>query len=274
MDAIHNRAVIGLSTNLSGVPGFQFLDLGTLTFGTAFSSPSGSISEDLLIDPFRNLLLSAAENNKYELVDVTASSSPKFFENAISASSGVLDSSGEDCTTGIALAPFELLAPSVVYIADLSQATFTAGSPGTWTAPLGSSSQLQTLTGSVLNSGASGIAVAPGTHFGVIAGEFGGNAITAIALPTTSGSGVPAISGWLTCNIGGGFSLGFDPHTVTAYQSPTSGHAMAVLANGGATKIAVVDLNMMLTLPESSLGSHVCASGTLPTGVVSFLNVP
>ena len=62
-----------------------------------------------------------------------------FFENKGIGASGEADSSGEDCSTGIALAPFEFT--SNVYVADLTQAKFTAGMPGTWTAP----SQVQTL---------------------------------------------------------------------------------------------------------------------------------
>src|SRR5262249_42456522 len=153
-----------------------FLDLGTKTFEPAFKSPAGIISEDPLIDPSRNLLLSAAENGNYEIVDVTNPTSPKFYEN--DTKGGELDSSGEDCSTGIALAPAEFSSPSSVFIADLTQAKFTPGSPGTWTAP----SQNQVLSESVLSAGASAVAVAQGTHTGVVAGEFGGNAITAIAL--------------------------------------------------------------------------------------------
>ncbi len=85
---------------------------------------------------------------------------------------------------------------SVAFI--LTQVKFTSGSPkGTWTAP----SQVQTLTESFLSAGACGIAVAQGTHAGVVSGEFGGNEITAIALPTTSGSGIPAIGDWVSCEI-------------------------------------------------------------------------
>jgi hypothetical protein len=86
-------------------------------------------------------------------VNVATTTSPKFFEKAIVGSGfGEADSSGEDCVTGIALAPGEFSAPSEVFIADLTQATFTPGSPaGTWTPP----SQVQTLTESVLSAGAS-----------------------------------------------------------------------------------------------------------------------
>ena len=108
-------------------------------------------------------------------------------------------------------------------MADLKQATFTLGTPNTWTDAAGST--FFTLTESVLDAGASGIAVAQGTHTGVVTGEFSGDAITAIALPSTSGpgSGTPAMQDWITCNIGHDFANGYDPHTVTAYESP-GGH--------------------------------------------------
>ena len=81
MDAVHNRAVIGLS--VGGVPSFQVLDLGTTpSFETAFPSLAGKISEDALIDPVRNYLLSANENNDYEIIDLTTSTAPKSYENS------------------------------------------------------------------------------------------------------------------------------------------------------------------------------------------------
>jgi hypothetical protein len=285
MDAIHNKAVIGLS--VGGVPGFQFLDLGTSTFEPALASPSGRISEDPLIDPTRNtvgldtttgnaagaLLLSAAENGNYEIIDVTTSTSPASFEHATGG--GLLDSSGEDCSTAIALAPDEASGASSVYIADLTQATYTAGSPGTWTVPAGAD-QNQVLSESFL-SPPGGIAVAQGTHTGVVAGEFESSALTAIALPVASGSGAPAIGDWVTCSISG-FLSGFDSHTITAYKSPNigPGHAIALLANAGATSVAVVDLTAMLnpTIVPRTVGGHGCVSGTLPATVVSFVAVP
>src|SRR5207247_4741022 len=159
MDAFNNRAVIGLS--LAGQGGFQFLNLATNTFEPAFASKltgDGSISEDPLIDPIRNLVLNATEQNQYEIIDVATTTSPAFFERAIAGTGGELDSSGADCQTGIILAPAEFTGPSNVFIANLESlsATFTPGSPGSWTAP----SQVQTLSESVLSAGASGIAVA------------------------------------------------------------------------------------------------------------------
>ena len=277
MDAFNNRAVIGLS--LAGQGGFQFLNLATNTFEPAFASKltgDGSISEDPLIDPIRNLVLNATEQNQYEIIDVATTTSPAFFERAIAGTGGELDSSGADCQTGIILAPAEFTGPSNVFIANLESlsATFTPGSPGSWTAP----SQVQTLSESVLSAGASGIAVAQGTHIGVVTGEFFGDALTAIRLPTAmdTSSTTPAISDWVTCAISG-FSNGFDPHTVTAYQSPNApNHAIALLANAGATSLAVVDLTNMLdsTIVPRTGGGHGCASGTLPATLVSFKAVP
>jgi hypothetical protein len=273
MDATHNQAVLGIS--IAGTPGFQFLDLATSTFGSTIASGSTQISEDVLIDPIRNLVLSPAENGNYEIVDISSgTASPTFFEHDVNTATEryELDSAGEDCTTGIILAPAEFSGPSAIFIADLNQATYTAGSPGTWAAP----SQVQFLTDSFLAAGASGIAVAQGTHTGVVSGEFGGDQITAIALPTTLGTGgtIPSISDWVSCSIGGGFSNGYDPHTVTAYQSPNSGHAIAVLANGGATQLAVVDLKLMLDTTVVPRTGGRCTSGSLPSTVVSFVAVP
>jgi hypothetical protein len=283
MDAVRNKAVIGLS--VGGLPGFQVLDLGSSpSFEPAFTSPAGKISEGPLFDPTRNFLLSAVEDgffggagpNGYEIVDLSNSTTPKFYENSPIAAAGNLDSSAEECSTGIALAPVEASvefpSASQVFIADLTQATFTPGSPGTWTAP----SQVQTLAESALNFGASAGAVAQGTHTGVLTGEFGGSTVTAIKLPATSGTGIPAISDWVTCSVGPSFSEGLDPHPVTAYQNPNTGDAIAVLANFPANTLAVVDLSKMLDpgTVARTVGGHGCAAGTLPPSVVSFIPVP
>jgi hypothetical protein len=282
MDATDNKALIGLS--IGGVGGFQFLDLATNTFEPPFTTqdPGGQISEDPLIDPVHHLIASASEDNNFELIDVSTSTSPKFFEHAVSGVGGELDSTSEDCSTGILLAPAEFSSPSQVEIADISnpgsapEAVFTPGSPGSWTAP----EQVQTLTGSFLSAGANGSSVAQGTHTGVISGEFGGDALTALALPTTSGAGVtPAISDWVSCQIGtdpsgNPFSMGFDPHTLVAYQSPNGGDAIALLVNGGATEMVRVDLTKMLDGTTVPATGHVCNSGTLPSTVESFISLP
>jgi hypothetical protein len=268
MDATHNKALIGLA--VASVASFQFLNLGSSpSFEPAFATmnPGGQIAEDPLIDPIRNLVSSPSEDNNYEILNVTTSTSPAFFERSIPNSFSEADSAGEDCSTGITLAPYEFTSPSQVFVADLNSAVFTPGSPGSWT----SLSAVNTLTESFLSAGASGCAVAQGTHTGIITGEFGGDEITAIAMPPAPG--VVVLPDWLSCNIGSGFINGKDPHTVTAYMSPNNGHAYAVLANQGATTLAVVDLTMMLTVPRT-VGGHACASRPLPASVVRFVTVP
>ena len=146
MDSLHNRALIAGSVGI-GVPGFQFLNLATNTFGSGFPSPDVHISEDPLVDPSRNLLLSASEDGNFEIANVANPAAPVFYEKA--TANGENDSTAEDCSTGIALAPAEFSNPSSIFIADLTQAHFTAGSPGSWTAP----SQNQILGESSLAAG-------------------------------------------------------------------------------------------------------------------------
>ena len=274
MDATHNRALIALS--VGGIGGFQFLDLGTHTFEAPFTTgnSNGNISEDPLIDPVHNLVLSASEDNNFETVNVANSTSPQFFENQIGGVSGEFDSTSEDCSTGIVLAPAEFSDPSQVAIADIEnpgtvpEAVFTPGSPGSWTAP----EQVQTLTGSSLSAGPSGSAVAQGTDTGVVSGEFGGDGLTALALPTDSGNGVtPSISNWVSCEVGNGFNMGDDPHTLTAYQSPNTGDAMALLVDEGTSQLAVVDLTKMLNPSTVPSTGNVCNSTTLPSNVESII---
>ena len=76
--------------------------------------------------------------------------------------------------------------------------------------------------------------MAQGTRIGVVAGEFGGDGLTALALPTTSGAGAkPSVSNWVSCEAGNDFSMGDDPHTLAAYQSPNGGDAIALMVNDG-----------------------------------------
>ena len=63
-------------------------------------------------------------------------------------------------------------------------------------------------------------------------GEFGGNLEGVIQLPATSGTGTPAVTDYVAFTVpnkpdGSTFSMGFDPHTVTAYVSPNTGKALA-----------------------------------------------
>jgi hypothetical protein len=271
VDSSANQAI--LAVGLSGGPGYQFLNLSTNTFATPIPSGGpifGGISENISFDPIHHLLLSPNELGTYQLVN-TSSATPALFNDLVG---GELDSAAEDCTTQIALATVEFT--NQLFIADLSQAVFVPGSPGTWTAP----SQFQTfLDFGPLGAGTSGIAVAPGSHLGIVIGEFGGKRIGAIQLPSTSGSGTPAVVDWAAVDLpndpaGNPFITGCDPHVVTAYVSPSSGKAIAVVATSGPgfcsapTYLALIDLQALLAAPRVA-GTHLVTS--LPAGVVTFV---
>ncbi|HEY2525903.1 MAG TPA: hypothetical protein VGI29_12640 [Candidatus Binataceae bacterium] len=287
INATTNQALITLSTAKGA--GFQFLDLGDNTFEPDFPSQSSpqEVSEDAAIDPVRHLLLSATEASTYEVGDITDTTTPKLFENDTSggAFKGEYDSSAEDCTTGVALATDEFTGN--LYLADLSQATFTAGSPATWTAP----QQLQNFPEfDSFSAGTDGVSVAGDTHIAVVNGEFGGNLFGAVVLPSSSGTGgkVPAVSDYVACTIPSTpdkltFETGDDPHTTTAYASPNSGDAIALVANSNPpTWVAVIDMTKLLNtsiVPRIKNGfatRHTCnpAVDLVAAGVVKFVAVP
>jgi hypothetical protein len=291
VDPIHNLALIPVSAGQPGslIGAFQFLDLSAVppSLGPVRVSPAplrpplqgfprANISGGVLIDPFRNLLSSPAETGNYEVVNVSTFPGA-FYENNPFAPLTFLGTAGEDCATGIAVTSVTTVGGNGgFFVSDLSRATFIAGSPGTWTAP----SQVQDL-GPV---GGVGIAVAQGTHTGVLLGStlLPRPPLTAIALPATS-TGIPAITDWVSCSIPGftQSAAGNLPQPVTAYQSPNSGDAIALLqdftVNGGVTTLAVVDLTKMLDInfvPRNPFTNHVCLSGTLPSTVVRLISLP
>jgi hypothetical protein len=253
----NNTAVLSIGFSAGGAfpngGAFQTLHLASNTFDPPIPTGDGSsTSEDIGVDPTRHLVLSPNERNNYQLLNTLTGA---VFNNPI-LSSGELDSAGEDCATGIALAPAEF--SGEIFIADLTQAVF---GPDTWSAP----SQVQDLPEfAALGAGASGIAVAPGSHLAIVSGEFGGNAFGAIQLPSTSGAGIPAIVDWVQANVpdepsGAPFSMGLDPHTVTAYTSPNTGKALGVLGDTPRAYLAVVDLQGLLSAPRN--GAHTVDPG-------------
>ena len=285
MDAINNRAVIGVNLSSDGVmQGFQMLNLGPpATFEEPIASqaigPDGiyHISPGILIDPIGNRVLSPNQQGTFEIVTLPDQGTSAAFFESVFTGLPAFGSAGADCARGIVLAAMMGEDPSKVYVADLKQATATPGSPaGTWTAP----SQIQTLTESHLAFGPNGIAVVQGTGIGIVTGEFGaidpafnqqdrGDWITAIALADADDAD-PLIGDFNSCRIPSSFKIGFTPHAVTAYKSPRNGHAMALLANWdlfapGVTTLAVVDLTQMLdgTIVERTQGEglgHACDS--------------
>jgi hypothetical protein len=273
IDAGTNQAVITLSVDAAGHGGFQFLNLATNTLAAPIAA-GGNTSEDISIDPVRHLVLSPNEQGDYQILQTQPT--PALFNQAVSGAP-MLDAGAEDCTTGIALASDE--ETGNLFIADLTQAVFTAGSPaGTWTAP----SQLQFFPEFLASFqfGTDGIAVAPGSHLAIVAGEFAGSTgFGVIQLPATSGTGTPAVLDWAAANMpndpsGAPWAMGHDPHTVTAYISPNTGKAIGVIANESRSFIALVDLQALLSAART-VGTHnVSPAVILSPGIVTFVSIP
>ncbi|MFY9853385.1 MAG: hypothetical protein WAK26_05855 [Terracidiphilus sp.] len=280
INASNNTAVIagGFTGGTDGY-GVQTLNLATNTFLPA-SPIDSEISEDISIDSSRNLLLSPGENGTYDLLQIGSGGSFTEYENYVAGlgGGGTLDSAAEDCTTGIAMSASEFT--DYIYITDLTQTKFTAGTPGTWTAPMqivdvGNPAYASfAIDGDSFSAGTSGISVAPGTnHLGVVTGEFGGSSYSVLQLPSTSGSGTPTIVDYAYVTSmpntpdGKAFGSGSDPHTVTAYTSPNTSKSYAVFADWGSgygsappTYVARVDLACVLALARASDGHTVSAS--------------
>jgi len=250
IDALSNKAYINMGFLGSSGDGVQSLDLNTNTFAPP-QALVARVSENISIDPTRALVLSPSESTGYDLlqIDSTTGGLTEFRNTSATGILGSLDSAAEDCTTGIGLSTDEFT--TSLFITDLTQATFTPGSPGTWTAP---GQFVNFPEFSSMGAGTSGISVAPGTsHLGIVAGEFGSNQIGVIQLPSTSGSGTPAFVDYAATFLASTFALGLDPHTLTAYTSPNDGKAYGVLANSPApSTLAVVDLACVLAAPRSS----------------------
>jgi len=273
INAQNNTALIAMGLSgggegpYGGSSGTQVLNLSNNTFNPP-APLAHIVSEDVSIDSGRNLVLSPDESGIYDLLQIGSGNTLTEYGNDIGG--GDLDSAAEDCTTGIALSSDEFT--DDIYITDLTQAKFTSGSPGTWTAP----GQFIDLDDGGYAAGASGISSAPGTnHLAVVTGEFGGSSYAALLLPSTSGSGTPTLSDYAYVGAmpntpdGNEFYAGYDPHTITAYTSPNTSKSYAVFADyygeflglGRPNYLGVVDLACVLALPRTA-GTHNVSGST------------
>jgi hypothetical protein len=254
MNALTNQAVIEMGHSGGSGTALQTLDLGNNTFGTPLSL-ARMVTENISIDPTRGYVLSPNESNVYSLIQFNSSTGAFTGEfGKPIATGGEMDSAAEDCSTGIALSVGEF--SNTVILADLTQATFTAGSPGSWTAP----SATPSIIGSYA-AGLSGVTAPPGTsHLAAVTGEFGGSSFSILQLPSTSGSGTPSIVDYAYVPCITSFSAGFDPHTLSAYTSPNDGKAYVVFANwttGAPASVAVVDMAAVMARPRMADGHTV-----------------
>lgn len=290
VDPVTNMAILSISQ--AGSPGaYRMIDLSSYDLSPAIPAQGETISESFALSSFLGpFILSPTEADSgvsanYQLFDVSLPASPRVFDFAGAGSifplSANLDSAAADCTTGIAVATNEGPGTPNLFLADLSQATFTPGTtsaPGTWQAP----SQLQNLPdfGTFVNGpGTTAITVAPDKHLGLLLDEFGFGAFGAIQLPSTSGSGIPAVSDWVVAYMpndpsGAAWQMPLDPHGLTSYISPNTGKAMGLMMNRQRTFIAVIDLEAFLGAQRSS-GTHAVAPGVdlVGTGIVRFISI-
>jgi hypothetical protein len=281
INQLTNEAVItmGLAGSPSG-SGLQFLNLANNQFTIPPVNAVNQVSEAVLWDPGRNLILSPNEgkfvsegpdgNGVYDLFDTSSMAATPELSNPaytlLGVGRAVLDSAAEDCSTGVALATNEFT--NTLYFADLSQKTNPT--PTTWAAPQ------QFLFFPEFNfrsAGTSGIAVAPGSHLAVVTDEFGGNQIGVVKLPMTTVSGTaPGVDDYVAAQLPNTpdeqtWLQGLDPHTVTAYVSPNDNKSYAVMANiqgalcedgslctisGPPKWVAVVDMAALLAAPRAS----------------------
>lgn len=273
-------------------------------------------SEAFVVDEARQLLLSAEPlPDPYKPTGglwfqiYKLGSTPKLYNSQIgtvpdlgSAGGSVepeLDSTAVDCTTGIAVTGIELDRTAATFppqmgvgLVDVGQAAYTdgiGGAPGTFSAPhqiqklpdlCPSISGFDCTTHFNQNSGSTEIAIAPGTHLGLIVDE-SDRGIAAFRLPAASSSGTPAILDYAVAAIpdltpGGNawINNGNDPHPLTAYVSPTSGKAFALLADTADANmnVAKVDLQALLSTKRVA-GSHVVDPSVdlVKSGVVTFI---
>lgn len=293
VDPALNIAVIGLAlTGSPGGSGFQGVDLTTATPFPPLPTQTANISESFALDPTRAFLLSPSEpragKSDYQIVRGTGTISAALFNFAtasttFAAPNNELDSAAVDCTTGIALASIEFT--QHLFITDLTQAKFTPGiapAPGTWTAP----NTIQDFTPAFNNfsAGTTGITVAPGTHVGILEDEFGTTQFAGFRLPSTSGTGTPAVQDWVSASMppdpsGARWTMSLDPHGLTAYVGPSggphSGKPIGLIMNDARTFIAAVDIEALLNPKLRTPGTHVIplTVDLVAAGVVRFVPV-
>ena len=197
------------------------------------------------------------------------------------------DSGAYDPTTQIAYGTFRSPADCSsdvvedIALLDLSQATFNS-MDGTWSTP---GKQIQTLSEmSNLRNGITGIAIVPGQHLAILADRFelfgGAGGFGALSLPTTSGSGNPAIQDWVQAQMpndpsGKPWAMSYEPNGLTAYASPNTGAGMGVIINRTRTYAAVIDVAGLLAGQRQNGTQHTLSSSVdlVANGIVRFVDI-
>jgi len=160
---------------------------------------------------------------------------------------------------------------------DLSQATFTAASGGSATGSWNTNGkQIQTLSALYPNfgNGITGISVVSGMHLALLDDQSGNSGFGAIVLPSSSGTGTPAVTDYVVASMpndpsGAAWTMPKQPNGLTTYISPNTNRPMGVIFNNSRTFVAVIDL-MNLLNPANRNGPN-SVSNPLPSGIVTFV---
>ena len=317
---------------LTASNGFFTLDLGNISntpVGPIVTNPAELPGGNFGYDAVHHLILNAnyhltnpggvsfaATAPHFQIINITTPGSPLVFDLNNDQTFFVPGSMGTTCTgngntdndsafpdstaidevTNIAYVSFhtpldcELTPPNTIALFDMSQATFTAGvggASGSWNT---TGKQIQALTDFSVN-GVDPISIEPINHLAIVSG--GSTPFGALALPTTSGTGTPAITDWVSANMPNdpdgnpweGWSL---PNGLATYVSPNTGKPMGLMLNtledGTGKRIgiprfaALVDIKALLALPRDEAGGHQVLlssdSGALVTSnVVQFVRI-
>jgi hypothetical protein len=293
INALNNQAIIteGFNPSTSG-SAMQVLNLATDTFSPPLAL-ANQISENIQVDPADSVIVSANQASIFDVVsfDTTGALTAEY-AMPITPSLN-LASTAIDCATRIALAPREssqtVETAGTLVLADLTQAQYTAGSPGSWTAPYSET----TIIGAY-SVGLSGV-IAPGAnHPGVVRGTYGwlvgqpaGSSFAVLQLPATSGTGTPALAdyAYVPC-VDGDTASNDNPHTFTAYVSPNDGKSYGLFVtfcygfNNCGPNLLKVDLAGILALNRTADGHTVVVDDTgclNPTGTIGstvLANIP
>jgi hypothetical protein len=255
-----NYALLNLKHFNSGPPHYQIIEVGT---GAAFDLSDGGT--------FFN-----------------ANGMCNTISGGMTQRDALPDSGAYDINTGIAYGTFRspsdcIVADTVEDIAlfDLTQASFDS-SNGTWS---DSGKQIQTLAEMTdLSNGITGIAIVPGQSLAIVAdrreASGGGGGFGALSLPTTSGSGVPAIQDWVQAEMpsdpsGKPWLMSYMPNGLTAYVSPNNAEGYGVIVNRTRTYAAIVDLAKLLAASRQTGTMHTLSSSVnlVTDGIVRFVDI-
>lgn len=300
---------------ISTSKGYLPVELVPFQLGTIISTNDDVISGDFGYDPVNHRILSPnytiesiktfkTENPDYQIIEV-GSGTPTAFDltdktsffnstgTCVTNSGGTTqrdalpDSGAYDINTGIAYGTFRSPSDCVgantvedLALFDLTQASFNSNA-GTWT---DADKQIQVLTEMTnLSNGLTGIAIPPGLSMAIVADRrerSGGGGFGALSLPTTSGSGIPALKDWVQAEMpsdptGKPWQMTFMPNGLTAYTSPNNGKGYGVIVNRAHAFAAVVDIEMLLSAPRQTGTMHTLSSSVelVSSGIVRFVDI-